>query len=156
MNKHKCVFISILISLSSFFTLEAQSFLNNKVIAHRGAWKNTGVPQNSIASLKNAIKLGCTGSEFDVRMTQDEVLVICHDPQHEGLDIEKTTYADLLKKPLKNGELIPTFQQYLKAGKKQKRTFDLRRKSSVQFSYRVCLFVLSRAFSLTLCKGTTR
>lgn len=122
MNKHKCVFISILISLSSFFTLEAQSFLNNKVIAHRGAWKNTGVPQNSIASLKNAIKLGCTGSEFDVRMTQDEVLVICHDPLHEGLDIEKTTYADLLKKPLKNGELIPTFQQYLKEGKKQKRT----------------------------------
>jgi beta-glucanase (GH16 family)/glycerophosphoryl diester phosphodiesterase len=122
MNKHRPVFISILLILFSFFNLKAQSFLNNKVIAHRGAWKNTGAPQNSIASLQNAIKLGCTGSEFDVRMTQDEVLVICHDPHHEGLDIEKTTYAELLKKPLKNGELIPTFEQYLKAGKKQKKT----------------------------------
>jgi beta-glucanase (GH16 family)/glycerophosphoryl diester phosphodiesterase len=122
MNKYHALFLSIFFVLFSFCNLHAQSFLNNKVIAHRGAWKNTGVPQNSIASLQNAIKLGCTGSEFDVRMTLDNVLVICHDPHHEGLDIEKTTYADLLKKPLKNGELIPTLQQYLKAGKKQKKT----------------------------------
>lgn len=100
----------------------AQTFLNNKVVAHRGAWKNTGAPQNSIASLQNAIKLGVTGSEFDIRMTKDEVLVICHDPHYEGMDIEKTDYADLLKKPLKNGEPIPTLQAYLKAGKKQKKT----------------------------------
>ncbi|MBL7816538.1 MAG: family 16 glycosylhydrolase [Saprospiraceae bacterium] len=102
--------------------LNAQHFHQNKVIAHRGAWKHTGAPQNSIAALQNAVKLGCSGSEFDVRMTLDEVLVICHDPHHEGLDIEKTRYADLLKKPLKNGEPIPTLKQYLEAGKKQKTT----------------------------------
>lgn len=122
MNKPKSTILSIILILLSFYTLKAQSFLNNKIIAHRGAWKNAGVPQNSMASLKNAIKLGCYGSEFDVRMTKDEVLIICHDPHHEGLDIEKTTYADLLKKPLKNGEPIPTLEQYLKAGKKQKKT----------------------------------
>jgi Glycerophosphoryl diester phosphodiesterase family len=123
MNKQLSLFLSFLLVLLSASSLYAQSFLNNKIIAHRGAWKNTGAPQNSIASLQNAINLGCTGSEFDVRMTLDNVLVVCHDTHHEGLDIEKTTYADLLKKPLKNGEQIPTFQQYLKVGKKQKKTF---------------------------------
>ncbi len=101
---------------------EAQTFHQNKVVAHRGAWKNTNVPQNSIASLENAIKLGCAGSEFDVRMTKDEVLVINHDPHYEGMDIEKTTFEELRKVPLKNGEKIPTLDEYLKAGKKQKKT----------------------------------
>jgi beta-glucanase (GH16 family) len=102
--------------------ISAQTFLQNKVIAHRGAWKNVNVPQNSIASLQNAIKLGCAGSEFDVRMTKDEVLVINHDPHFEGMDIEKTNYSDLIKVPLKNGEKLPTLQEYIKAGKKQKKT----------------------------------
>ncbi len=122
MNKQIPYFLTVLLSLSCFFTTRAQTFLQNKVIAHRGAWKNTNSPQNSIASLQNAIKLGCTGSEFDVRMTKDEVLVICHDPHYEGMDIEKTTFEELRKVPLKNGEMIPTFQEYLKAGKKQKKT----------------------------------
>lgn len=30
-----------------------------KVIAHRGAWKNTNVPENSIAALQHAIALKC-------------------------------------------------------------------------------------------------
>ncbi|HQG57143.1 MAG TPA: glycerophosphodiester phosphodiesterase family protein, partial [Bacteroidales bacterium] len=46
-----------------------------KVIAHRGAWKKNGHPQNSIASLRNAIELKVDGSEFDVRITSDDSLV---------------------------------------------------------------------------------
>jgi len=57
-------------------------FASNTVIAHRGAFKKNGFPENSIASLREAIRLGCTGSEFDVRMTADEVLVVNHDPHH--------------------------------------------------------------------------
>ena len=120
MKKIACLITSFL--LLNFFNTIAQTFIYNKVIAHRGAWKNLGLPQNSIASLQNAINLGVTGSEFDVRMTKDEVLVINHDPHYEGMDIEKTNYSDLLKIPLKNGEPIPTFEQYLTAGKKQKKT----------------------------------
>jgi glycerophosphoryl diester phosphodiesterase len=41
-------------------------FQKNKVIAHRGAWKAQGLPQNSLASLREAVRLGCEGSEFDV------------------------------------------------------------------------------------------
>ncbi|WP_316819528.1 glycerophosphodiester phosphodiesterase [Pedobacter gandavensis] len=94
----------------------------NQVIAHRGAWKKKGLPENSIASLNEAIKLGCYGSEFDVHMTSDSVLVVNHDPDFLGLPIATSTYAQLLEKKLSNGEHIPTLEAYLKAGKKQKKT----------------------------------
>lgn len=95
---------------------------SNRVIAHRGAFKNTGVPENSIASLKAAIRLGCGGSEFDIHMTADSVLVINHDHTLQGFDIETSTYERLLEKSLPNGEKIPTLENYLKAGLGQKTT----------------------------------
>ena len=55
------------------------TFADNIVVAHRGAWKKNNFPENSIASLKHAIELKCTGSEFDVWMTADDSLVINHD-----------------------------------------------------------------------------
>ena len=45
----------------------------NPVIAHRGAFKKKGFPENSIAALKEAIRLQCTGSEFDVRIANSLV-----------------------------------------------------------------------------------
>ena len=89
----------------------------NIVVAHRGAWKNLQLPENSIASLRQAIKLNCTGSEFDVHMTADDSLVINHDPQHHSLVIEDHTYQDLVQYPLSNGESLPTLRQYLEAGR---------------------------------------
>lgn len=59
------------------------NFLKNGVVAHRGAWKSDGLPQNSIASLKKAISLEVAGSEFDVQLTADGVLVLNHDPVYE-------------------------------------------------------------------------
>lgn len=94
----------------------------NQVIAHRGAWKKKSLPENSIASLNEAIKLGCYGSEFDVQMTSDSVLVVNHDADFLGVPIATSTYNQLLEKKLSNGEQIPTLEAYLKAGKKQKRT----------------------------------
>lgn len=92
------------------------NFASNNVIAHRGAFKKNGFPENSIASLREAIRLGCTGSEFDVRMTADEILVVNHDPHHGGMDIESSTYAQLRSHLLSNGEELPTLEAYLKAG----------------------------------------
>ena len=97
-------------------------FLKNGVIAHRGAWKKYSLPQNSIASLQNAVRLGVAGSEFDVQLTADEVLVLNHDPVYEGMHIEKTDYGSLTKHPLKNGEVLPTLDTYLKTGMNQQRT----------------------------------
>ncbi len=93
-----------------------------KVIAHRGAWKNAKVPPNSIASLKEAIKIKCYGSEFDVHMSADSILYVNHDHDVEGVNIEKTLAKDLDKIKLSNGESLPTLENYLKAGKKQKKT----------------------------------
>jgi glycerophosphoryl diester phosphodiesterase len=93
------------------------AFFSNPVIAHRGAWKKNNFPENSIASLKHAIELKCAGSEFDVRMTADDSLVINHDPKYNNLEIERTNYSDLSKHKLSNGEKLPTLREYISAGK---------------------------------------
>ncbi|MEB2775093.1 glycerophosphodiester phosphodiesterase family protein [Algoriphagus sp. D3-2-R+10] len=112
--------LTFLIASSSSFA--QKSFHKNKVIAHRGAWKAQSHPQNSIASLKEAVELGCEGSEFDVWMTSDGILVVNHDADFEGMDIETSTYKELLTKKHENGEKLSTVEEYLKAGKKQKGT----------------------------------
>ncbi|MGV3560074.1 MAG: glycerophosphodiester phosphodiesterase [Larkinella arboricola] len=94
----------------------------SKVIAHRGAWKNTGAPQNSIASLQQAIKLGCYGSEFDVHMTADSTLIVNHDHTYQGVNLETAPAADIKALRLSNGEPLPTLENYLKEGLKQKKT----------------------------------
>lgn len=88
----------------------------NPVVAHRGAFKKAGLPENSIAALREAIRLGCAGSEFDIRLSADDTLLINHDAHYRGMDIEKTNYKDLSAVPLKNGEVLPTLRQYLQAG----------------------------------------
>lgn len=93
-----------------------------RVIAHRGAWKVEDLPQNSIASLHRAIELGCAGTEFDVHLTKDDVLVVNHDADFYGIDIGTATYAELLAKKHPNGEVIPTAEAYLLEGMKQKGT----------------------------------
>ncbi len=110
------LFVPILLSMITF--AEAQT----RIIAHRGAWKSENLPQNSIAALKHAIDLGCDGSEFDVHMTKDDVLVVNHDKDFLGIDIETSTYQELLARKLPNGERIPTVEEYIKAGMKQKKT----------------------------------
>ena len=97
-------------------------FNNNKVISHRGAWKNTGHPQNSLASFRAAAEMGCHGSECDVHLTLDDSLVVYHDLSHAGMLIEKTNYADIVKVPLKNGEKIPTLREYIVRAKQYPRT----------------------------------
>jgi glycerophosphoryl diester phosphodiesterase len=117
--------LSLFFVLISFYTMAQKvnsSWNNNMVIAHRGAWKQNNLPENSIAALKQAIKLKCYGAEFDIHMTLDSVIVINHDHDFMGIPIAKTAYQTLLTKKLANGESIPTLENYLKTGMKQKRT----------------------------------
>lgn len=118
----KIIFSLLLMTFFIQTSLAQSSFIQNKVIAHRGAWKAKELPQNSIASLREAIRLGCEGSEFDVWMTADEVLVVNHDHDFQGLDIETSTYEQLLTKTLSNGEKIPTLKAYLTEVMTQKGT----------------------------------
>ncbi|MDR2680038.1 MAG: glycerophosphodiester phosphodiesterase, partial [Tannerella sp.] len=69
MNKFKITLLSIAFALP----LQAQDA--PKVIAHRGYWQTYGSAQNSIRSFERAAETGVYGSEFDVHMTADSVLV---------------------------------------------------------------------------------
>ena len=112
-------FLLTLLSIVCAATVSAQNFRENIVISHRGAWKNTGHPQNSLASFRAAAEMGCHGSECDVHLTVDDSLVVTHDPTYNGLEIKDAKYADLIKKPLKNGEKLPTLREYIAFVKKQ-------------------------------------
>ena len=107
---------------SGTFIIVKDEFIHNRVVAHRGAWKNTNVPENSIAAFKHAARLGCEGSEFDVHMSSDSIPVVNHDNSIQGISIARTPAAELLKIKLSNGEPMPTLESYLKAGMEQRQT----------------------------------
>ncbi|MDR3297668.1 MAG: hypothetical protein LBS94_05485 [Prevotellaceae bacterium] len=92
---------------------------NNPAIAHRGAWKNTKHPQNSIAALRAAVALKCYASEFDIQLTADDSIVVNHDADFKGVVIEKNTFAELRTQTLDNGEPLPSMREYLAEGLKQ-------------------------------------
>jgi glycerophosphoryl diester phosphodiesterase len=110
--------VAVAISCTAQKNQQKMSFAKNPVVAHRGAFKTRSLPENSIAGLRNAIDMHCTGSEFDVWMTADDSLVVNHDPKFHELPIEQTKYADLLRFTLSNGEKIPTLHEYLSEGLK--------------------------------------
>jgi glycerophosphoryl diester phosphodiesterase len=106
----------IIVTIASFCMLQQMNAQDTKIIAHRGAWKEFNLPENSIAALQKAIEIKAFGSEFDVRRTLDGKLVVNHDPTHFGDTIELKTYAALNAKKLSNGEDLPLLQDYFKKG----------------------------------------
>ena len=96
-------------------TVDAQ-----EVICHRGYWDIQGSAQNSIRSLVKADSIGAWGSEFDVWMTTDGVLVVNHDASYDGVTVETSKWKQLKNKRLKNGEPLPTLDQMLECGKNLK------------------------------------
>lgn len=94
------------------------------IVAHRGFWncEEAGYAKNSIAALRCAQEAGFWGSEFDVNMTSDGVLLVYHDSDVEGKKIEKHPYAEFKDFKIKNGETIPTIDEFLEQGKKYPET----------------------------------
>lgn len=88
-----------------------------QIIAHRGAWKTAGLPQNSLAALRRAQELDCDGSEFDVHLTADGVAVVNHDVDFQGASIADSTYHELSPLRHPNGEPLPTLKEYLRVGR---------------------------------------
>ena len=93
-------------------------FAQVKVVAHRGYWDVDGSAQNSIRALEMAAEIGCYGSEFDVNITSDGVVVVNHDATINGIRIEDNPYSAIKDVKLKNGEFLPTLAQYLECGSK--------------------------------------
>ena len=103
-----------LVALLVVFMFSVSLFAETKVIAHRGYWKTDGSAQNSLASFRKADSIGVDGSEMDVWLTQDGVLMVNHDRKFEGkYDMEATDSQVLRGLALKNGEKMPTLEEYL-------------------------------------------
>jgi glycerophosphoryl diester phosphodiesterase len=90
-----------------------------RIIAHRGYWNKAGAAQNSLASLNNAIELGAYGSELDVWITTDDVIILNHDATYGGVNIENSPYSVIAPLRLSNGEPLPTLQQCIDIAKQQ-------------------------------------
>lgn len=85
------------------------------VVAHRGYWncKKAGFSENSIASLKAAQEAGLWGSECDVQLTADNVVIVNHNADIEGKLIREHDFSDFANDLLPNGERRPTIDEYL-------------------------------------------
>lgn len=94
------------------------------IAAHRGSHHN--YPENSIPAIEDAIRLGTSIVELDVRATMDGVLVLMHDKTLDRTttgqgDVAQHTYAEIQQLSLRerpNGNAstmaVPTLQEALR------------------------------------------
>ncbi|RLZ07797.1 glycerophosphodiester phosphodiesterase family protein [Faecalibacter macacae] len=111
----KQIIVGFVLLASTFTTVNGQT---TQIIAHRGFWKTENNAQNSIMALQKAAKENFFGSELDIHITKDDVLVVYHDHDVNGILIETANYSAIKNTILKNGETLPTLKEYLIEGKK--------------------------------------
>ncbi|MBR4822565.1 MAG: glycerophosphodiester phosphodiesterase [Bacteroidales bacterium] len=94
------------------------------IVAHRGFWncEASGFAENSIASLKAAQDNAFWGSEFDVHITTDDVLLVFHNDEIDGARIDTCASERFAAHRLANGEKIPTVDEYLTQGEQSDKT----------------------------------
>lgn len=89
----------------------------NKVVAHRGGSRECGLPDNSRASLRYAMRLGCYASECDIYWTKDNNIVVAHADgtgKINNLFPFQATLTDLRRAgKLTNGEELPSLEEFL-------------------------------------------
>jgi glycerophosphoryl diester phosphodiesterase len=103
----KTLQLTPILLLASLLTLSQPKF-----IAHRGA--SYYAPENTLAAIELAWKLGADGAECDIHLTKDNQLVLWHDANTERmtgtkLEVAKATYSELKKLEIK---LRPTNSPY--------------------------------------------
>ncbi|MCR4920622.1 MAG: hypothetical protein K5945_02800 [Bacteroidaceae bacterium] len=84
-----------------------------KVIAHRGHWNVAGSAQNSRTSLQKALDLKIYGSETDIWITTDGVMMVNHDASFGGVRLETSTSEQVKALTLSNGEKMPSLEDLL-------------------------------------------
>jgi glycerophosphoryl diester phosphodiesterase len=63
------------------------------LLGHRGARR--AAPENTLAAFELALRHGCDGFEFDVRLTADGRALICHEPKLGRMEISGNDYERL-------------------------------------------------------------
>lgn len=92
------------------------------VVAHRGDWRNA--PENSLAAIENAIKMGVDVVEIDVHKTKDGQIILMHDTTLDRTTTGKGMISDwtldsIKTLRLKNGcsirtkHMVPTLEEAL-------------------------------------------
>jgi glycerophosphoryl diester phosphodiesterase len=69
------------------------------LLGHRGARAARGILENTVESFDRALADGCDGFEFDVRLTEDEEAVVCHDPKIGRIQIARATAKEVSQLP---------------------------------------------------------
>ena len=69
------------------------------LLGHRGARSVPSIGENTTSAFDFALLHGCDGFEFDVRLTRDNVAVVCHDAKSHGFQIGDATATQLAYLP---------------------------------------------------------
>lgn len=123
------------------------TFLQNKVVAHRGAWKHTGETENSLGALQAAIRMGCAFSELDVNLSADGLLFINHDAVIQNVKIDTAQSVLLFTLKLSNGEHLPTLESFI---------CETMRQSKTKLLIEVKPFSISKARALEAAQETVK
>lgn len=69
-----------------------------RIVAHRGNTRgpNIAAPENTLAAFEQAIQVGADMIETDIRITQDQIPILHHDPSLNGQPITQLRYAEIL------------------------------------------------------------
>jgi glycerophosphoryl diester phosphodiesterase len=101
-----------------YCTLETRRNYMTKIVGHRGA---AGLAlENTLASIKAAKEYDVDAIEFDVRLTRDSQLVLCHDEHVARVSLFETVLAevnfeDAVTIRLHEDHNIPSLREALKA-----------------------------------------
>ncbi len=118
LNLKKAIAFMALILVAAPLSLFAQNTYKAQVVAHRGYWNTEGSFQNTITALKKSAEINAYGCELDVNMTTDGVLVVCHGPKvGDVADVQDTTFARMQQVRFKNGDGVPTLDEFVKCAK---------------------------------------
>ena len=109
------------------------------VVAHRGA-KGLVQFENSIQSFDKAIEVGSEIIETDIRKTNDDIIVVNHDPSIKGLVIKDHTYDELNQVCEEIGFHLLTLDEML-SKYHDKITFDIELKE-VGYDHLHCMEVI--------------
>lgn len=117
-----CLLVTSLLAMSQATSAEPGN-RRIPVAAHRGAHEDA--PENSLASIRTAIELGCDYVELDVRKTKDGKLVLMHDSSVDRTTngkgkVDQLTFDEIRSLKFDGkvaekhpDEIVPTFDEAL-------------------------------------------
>jgi len=83
------------------------------LLGHRGA-RLPNLPENTFAAFDFCLAAGCDGFEFDVRLTADSRLIVCHGSKLCSREVAQTTFEALSK--AWQQKIVPRFAHEFPSG----------------------------------------